>query len=123
MAALHESIKFYNPTDQNFVGTWDGESYDIPAKSTKFFTSYIAEHFAKHLVNKILLERFDNLCQEHSSSTKDLLKTCRNCKTRSDKLGSFYSLPEREELLKIILPKEEIPKESKEITAVTPEIE
>ena len=105
--ALLEAIKFYNPTDKNFVGTWDSESYEITAKSTKFFAPHIAEHFAKHLVNEILNDRFDNLCQEHSKSSKDLLKTCKNCKTRSDKQGSFYDVPERAELLKVILPKDE----------------
>ena len=104
--ALSEAIKFYNPTEDNFVGTWDGESYDIPAKSTKYFAVHTAEHFAKHLANKILLDKFDNICKEHSNSNKDLLKTCLNCKKRSDKLGSFYEVPERAELLKLILPKE-----------------
>lgn len=105
--ALHEAIRFYNPTDDNFVGMWNSESYDVPAKTTKYFTSFIAEHFAKHLVNKILTKRFNDLCQEHSTSNKDLLKTCKACKTRSDKLGSFYEVPERDELLKVILPKDE----------------
>jgi len=118
--ALHEAIKFYNPTGENYVGTWDGESYDVPAKSIKHFAPYIAEHFAKHLVNKILLDKFDNICREHSSATKDLLKTCANCKKRSDKLSSFYEVPERAELLKIILPKDE---GSREITTDTPKAE
>ena len=112
--ALHESIKFFNPLDENFVGMWDGEPYDIPAKATKYFAKHVAEHFAKHLVNKILLDRFDNLCKEHSNSSKDTIKTCANCKSRSDKLGNLYGVPEREGLLKVILPGEvvETPKES-----------
>ena len=105
--AVHEAIKFYNPTDENFVGTWDGEPYDIPAKSTKYFATHIAEHFAKHLVNKILLKQFDELCKKHDVANKDLLKTCKDCKKRSDKQGSFYEAPERKDLLVIILPKDE----------------
>lgn len=104
--ALHEAIKLYNPTEENFVGTWDGESYDIPAKSEKYFAKHIAEHFAKHLANKILLQRFDNLCKVHASSNKDTIKTCSECKLRSDKLGALYEVPERGELMKIILPQE-----------------
>lgn len=105
--SLLEAIRFHNPTEDTFVGMFDGQPYDIPAKTTKYFAPHIAEHFAKHLVNKILLSRLDNLCQEHATSTKDLLKTCKNCKVRSDKLNSFYELPERAELLKEILPKED----------------
>src|SRR3990167_2826764 len=110
--AINEAIKFYNPTDENYVGTWDGEPYDLPPKSTKYFAVHIAEHFAKHLANKILLDKFDNLCKEHATATKDLLKTCSNCKKRSDKLSSFYEVPERAELYKLILPKDEESKET-----------
>lgn len=106
--ALHKAIKFYNPSDEDFVGMWDGEPYDVPAKTTISVPSYIAEHFAKHLANHILQERFENLCREHSNSTKDLLKTCANCKTRSDKLSNLYGVPEREALYKIMLPSDEI---------------
>lgn len=111
--AIHEAIKLVNPTDENFVGTWDGETYDIPAKSEKYFARHIAEHFAKHLANKILTAEFDALCKKHSSSNKDLLKTCKDCKKRSDKLSSFYDAPERKELMDKILPKEEAKVESK----------
>ena len=107
---IHEAIKFYNPTESNFVGTWDGEPYDIPAKTEKYFTAVIAEHFAKHLANKILLEKFDNLCKVHEKSSKDSLRNCKNCSSRQAKLSDFYNVPEREELYKIILPKE-TPKE------------
>lgn len=114
---IHESIMFYNPTDENFVGTWDGESYDLPAKSTKHFATHVAEHFAKHLANKILNERFENLCKDHSKPSNDSLKTCKGCQTRSAKLSDFYNVPEREALYKIILPKDSLlgdssPKES-----------
>lgn len=106
---LHEAIKFFNPTDKNFVGIFDGEPYEIPAKSVKHFASHIAEHFAKHLANEILNERFDGLCTEHSKPSKDTLKTCKGCAARQAKLSEFYNVPEREELYKIILPKEEVP--------------
>ena len=109
--SLSEAIKFYNPTDENFVGKWDGETYDIPAKSTKYFATSVAEHFVKHLTNKILLDKFQNLCKEHLTSSKDSLRNCKECKIRSDKLTNLYNLPERAELYKIILPKEvETPK-------------
>ena len=107
--SLLEAIRFHNPTEDTFVGMYDGQPYDIPAKSTKYFAPHIAEHFAKHLVNKILNERFNGLCKQHDSSTKDLLKTCKECKMRSDKLGSFYEAPERKELLEQILVKDDAP--------------
>ena len=104
---LLEAIRFYNPTDEHFVGIWDGESYDIPPKSVKYYIPQIAEHFAKHLANKILNDKFDNLCLEHLRSSKDSLRNCKNCQTRQAKLSDFYNVPERDALYKIMLPKDE----------------
>ena len=106
--SLLEAIKFVNPTEEDFVGMYDGHPYEIPAKSVKYFAPHVAEHFAKHLVNKILTQEFEELCKEHSNSNKDLLKTCKGCKARSDKLSSFYEAPERKPLLETILPKGEV---------------
>lgn len=118
--ALHEAIKFYNPTDRNFVGTWDNEPYDVPAKTVKYFSSYLAQHFAKHLANKILNERFENLCKEHYKPSKDSLRNCKGCQLRQAKQSDFYNVPEREELYKIILPKDEPKPEDAEATQVPP---
>src|SRR3990167_9641183 len=100
--AINEAIKFYNPTDENFVGTWDGEPYDLPPKSTKHFAIHIAEHFAKHLANKILNDKFNNLCREHINPSKDSLRNCKGCQSRQAKLSDFYNVPERAELMSII---------------------
>lgn len=101
--ALHKAIKFYNPTDQDFVGVWDGEPYPVPAKSSILVTSYVAEHFAKHLANRILQEKFNALCKEHEVTTTPLTRSCVNCKLKSQKLESIYTCPERAELYKQML--------------------
>ena len=62
--SLLEAIKFVNPTEEDFVGMYDGHPYEIPAKSVKYFAPHVAEHFAKHLVNKILTKEFEELCKE-----------------------------------------------------------
>lgn len=106
--ALHKAIKLFNPTEEDFVGYWDGEPYPIGAKSSISVPRYIAEHFAKHLANKILQERFNNLCKKHEVTTTPLSRTCANCKLKSQKLETLYSCPERQELLKEMLVDEEI---------------
>ena len=121
--SLLEAIKFVNVTEEDFVGMYDGHPYEIPAKAVKFFAPHVAEHFAKHLVNKILTNEFEELCKEHSSSTKDLLKTCKNCKNRSDKQNSFYDAPERKLLLETILPKGEVKQEVKPPVEPDPTVE
>jgi len=114
--ALHEAIKFYNPTDEDFVGMWDSEPYDVKAKSTINLPSYIAEHFAKHLINKMLSEQINSLCTKHIKPDKNDLRTCKKCQEREKKLGNFYELPERDDLLKIMLPKDQV--KSVEISSV-----
>ena len=68
--AFFEGIEFYNPTDEGWVGTWDGEPYNIQAKSSILVPKHIAEHFAKHLATKILSERFNDLCKKHTPNQR-----------------------------------------------------
>ena len=55
--------KLTNPLPEEFEFMWDGVPYIVPAMSTKSFADYIAIHGAKHLANKILIEkgRFEDI--------------------------------------------------------------
>ncbi len=44
----------YNPLQDHFKFTWDGEEYEIKAKDIALFPPFLAEHAAKHLANQIL---------------------------------------------------------------------
>lgn len=46
-----------NPLDEDFTWTWDKIPYTVPARSTVSFVDYLAEHLAKHLATKILIEK------------------------------------------------------------------
>ena len=50
---------FHNFTDKPFTGMWDGESETFQPGEQKFMPAYLAEHYAKHLVNRVLLEKGD----------------------------------------------------------------
>lgn len=98
---LFEGIEFYNPTDEDFVGSWDGEPYEIRAKSSILVPRNLAEHFAKHLATRILSERFNDLCKKHTPNQKDSeLNKCKKCIERRNKNTNIYTCPEREELYK-----------------------
>ena len=107
--ALHEAIVFYNPTDTHFVGKWDGESYQIPAKSSIHIPRFIAENFAKHLINKILQDKFNLICEEHIGVGK-LFKNCKKCVEKHAKLKTVMTCPERAELYKLMVIEEDIKK-------------
>ena len=46
---------FTNFTDQPFTGYWNGKGRSFQAGESKHMPQYLAEHFAKHLVNRELL--------------------------------------------------------------------
>lgn len=57
--ATHENdlIHTKNPTSEYFEVKWGGYSYGIAAGETRTFPRFIAEHFAKHLADQILLRK------------------------------------------------------------------
>lgn len=48
---------FHNFTDKIFTGYWNGRPYTFKAGTKKEYPRGIAEHFAKHLSNKVLTEQ------------------------------------------------------------------
>jgi len=52
-----EPTKLYNPLNEDFVWTWDGKHYTVPAKSITSFPEFLARHLAKHLARKIVYSR------------------------------------------------------------------
>lgn len=57
-------INFTNITDKDWVGMWGGIEYLIKAGETKPFVRFMSEHFAKHLANKILIDKGDDFNDE-----------------------------------------------------------
>lgn len=48
---------FHNFTDKPFTGYWDGKGKTFKPGQKVYMPQYLAEHYAKHLANKILIER------------------------------------------------------------------
>ena len=44
--------RFTNFSDENFIGVYDKVEYKLKAGETMMFPSYLAEHFAKHLIDR-----------------------------------------------------------------------
>lgn len=45
---------FHNFDTESFTGYWNGKPHTFKAGEKKYMPSYLAEHFAKHLTNRIL---------------------------------------------------------------------
>ena len=48
---------FTNITSEPFVGFWDGKKKTYAPGARKLIPAYLAEHYATHLTNKILIEQ------------------------------------------------------------------
>ena len=48
---------FTNFTSEEFIGYWDGKGKKFAPGKSLYMPDYLAEHFAKHLVNRELLRR------------------------------------------------------------------
>jgi len=51
---------FHNFTDKPFTGYWNGKPYTFKPGAKKYYVKLIAEHFAKHLTNEILVTKDAN---------------------------------------------------------------
>lgn len=47
---------FLNFSDNDFTYPWDGEEYTFKAKESKLLPENMADHYAKHLVDKVMRE-------------------------------------------------------------------
>ena len=52
-----KSVLFKNFTDKEFVCSWDGTPYRFPAGKEMYVEDWKAEHFAKHLVDRVMHEK------------------------------------------------------------------
>lgn len=86
-----EEIIFTNWTDEDFDGVWDKKIYRMAAKKSFYLPFYLAEHFAKHLIDRELTKQ--KLSTSHFSR-QGLLDKC------------ISVMPKSEEDIAVIRPKE-----------------
>ena len=57
MEIRYDLQNFTNIDDEDFVGKWGQQEYVIKTGETKAFPGFLVKHFAKHLINKILIKK------------------------------------------------------------------
>lgn len=62
---MAKMVQFTNPFDKDFSWTWDSDPYTFPAGQTVYMEDWKAVHFAKHLVDRELLQ--NGLMVNHQS--------------------------------------------------------
>lgn len=68
-----KSVIFTNWTSEDFTWTWNSVPYTFPAGKTIYLEDYLADHFAKHLVDR---ELFRQAKQTTDHSRASLIAKC-----------------------------------------------
>ena len=68
-----KSVIFTNWTDQSFTWTWANVPYTFHVGQSVYIEDYLANHFAKHLVDR---ELFKQKKQTNDQTRDELLKKC-----------------------------------------------
>jgi len=55
---MYNTTPFKNISDKEFVGKYDNEDYPIKAGETRYFPTFVSEHFAK-LLSEIMMDKKD----------------------------------------------------------------
>lgn len=50
----YETVEVYNPTDEEFISTFNGQRYRLGSKAVKQYPTFLAFHIAKHLSDSML---------------------------------------------------------------------
>lgn len=53
---IMSNATFHNFTDKDFTGYWDGKPKTFKPGDRQYMPAWLAEHFAKHLANRVLIE-------------------------------------------------------------------
>lgn len=102
-----DTVSFTNITDREFVVKFDGKTYRIGGNETLPFRLPVAQHFAKHLADAILQEKYD----VESKALKDPTRKNRARLWMDPERPKLYAkmIPElAEELEKLVGPAEEL---------------
>lgn len=57
-------VNFTNIDGEDYEGMWGGEAVILKAGITKQFPKFLAEHYCKHLVNKMLIRQGKDWSEE-----------------------------------------------------------
>lgn len=71
---METAKRFTNFSDETFIGVWDKQEYKIEAGETMMLQSYLAEHFAKHLIDKELTK--EGIPTNRQDERKRLMNLC-----------------------------------------------
>ena len=84
---IGDVINFTNIDNEDFIGKWGGEEYLIKAGETKIFPDFLTRHFAKHLVDKMLLK----------TASKDYANKEKRAKLEEQMIGKVVVEAKKEE--------------------------
>ena len=120
----YNTISFTNIDTEEFVGRYDSEDYLILAGETRYFPSFISEHFAKHFIEKLfrrdILRKNDKakIDEFQEQIRKEILGEEIKTKIIEEPQTTKQKVLAHEEKVKAMLSEEEKQKKAQEIEAM-----
>jgi hypothetical protein len=103
-----ETVPFYNFTSEDFTeeqgAMWNSKPYRVLAGEIKFYPVFLANHLAKHLINREMLRVSDANMMDNSS--REALKV--KILITNDEANKLLGMPTQSRIVKVPEPK--IPK-------------
>jgi len=69
--ATYETVPFYNFTTDDFTevdhAAWGGKPYEVKAGQVKFYPTWLANHLAKHLINREIIRKNEALLNDQKA--------------------------------------------------------
>lgn len=115
-----ETVPFYNYTSEDFVSEqgamWNSKSYLIKAGEIKFYPVFLANHFAKHLINREIMRENESALNDDKLRQKIKAKIL----ISNDEANKLLGLPPKKRIVKVATRKQRKEVISEKETKVAP---
>lgn len=99
-----ETIPFYNFTSEDFTeeqgAKWNSRPYEIKAGEIKFYPVFLANHFAKHLINREIMRENESALNDNKLREKFKVKIL----ISQEEANKLLGLPTKDRIVKVKAP-------------------
>lgn len=100
-----ESVPFYNFTSEDFTqeqgAMWNSKPYEVKAGEIKFYPIFLANHFAKHLINREIMRNNEQALNDNKLRETVKVKIL----ITQEEANKLLGIPAKDRIVKVSAPK------------------
>jgi len=100
-----ETVPFYNFTSEDFTeeqsAKWNSKPYIVKAGEIKFYPVFLANHFAKHLINREVMRENEAALNDKKLREKYKVKIL----ISQEEANKLLGIPQKDRIVKVKAPK------------------